>query len=168
MVTLSVTISGDFRRLILSLSEGDSLKYCMQCSLCSSVCPVARVVSGFNPRRMLWEVFLGLENDVASNENVWLCLGCHLCLEACPMKVKVSHVITLLKNMAAERGNLPEGLLHEVNTIFKTGRSMPSSPAIEKRRVDLSLPPLPAVDVEEVRVLLRKLNLPIDKGGEGK
>ncbi|MBS7287373.1 MAG: 4Fe-4S dicluster domain-containing protein [Candidatus Freyarchaeota archaeon] len=137
--------------------------------MCSGICPAARIVGRFNPRRMLWEAFLGLENEATLGENVWLCLGCHLCLEACPTRVKVSHVITLLKNLAAGRGNMPDGFLQEVNTIFKTGRSIPSSPAIEKKRLELSLPSLPAVDVEEVRALLKKLNLPINnKRGDGK
>ncbi len=168
VVPLSVPVSSDFRRRVFSFPEGDFLKYCMQCSLCSSVCPVARVVEGFNPRRILWEVFLGLEDNVVDNGNVWLCLSCHLCMELCPMKVKVSHVIMLLKNIAAEKGKVPDGLLEEIKYIFKTGRSMPLSPAIDKRRTALSLPPLPGVDVEEVQTLLRKLKFPFNEEGEKK
>ncbi len=82
------------------------------------------------------------------------------------MNVKVSHIIMLLKNIAVERGKAPNGLLDEVNSIFKTGRSMPLSPAIDKRRAAFSLPPLPSVDVEEVRILMRKLKLPFNEGGK--
>ena len=104
-----------------------------------------------------------MENGIMEKDNLWLCLSCHLCVEACPMNVKVSHIIMLLKNMAVERGKVPNGFLDEVNSIFKTGRSMPLSPAIDKRRATFSLPPLPSVDVEEVRILMKKLKLPFNE-----
>ncbi|MEM1658907.1 MAG: 4Fe-4S dicluster domain-containing protein [Candidatus Jordarchaeales archaeon] len=143
------------------------LKYCMQCSLCSSVCPTARLVKEFNPRRIVWGAILGLEDDAVENGSVWFCLSCHLCSEVCPMKVKVSSLMTFFKNLLAERGKIPEGVLQEASMIFKTGRGVPYSPAVEKRRASLSLPPLPPVDIEEIKKLLGRLKLPIE-GGEGK
>lgn len=142
------------------------LKYCMQCSLCSSVCPAARLVKEFNPRRIVWGAILGFEDDAVENGSVWFCLSCHLCSEVCPMKVKVSDLMTFFKNLLAERGKIPEGVLQEASMIFKTGRGVPYSPAIEKRRASLSLPPLPSVDVEEIKTLLSKLKLPIEGGEE--
>ncbi len=156
-------VSSGFRRRILSLPEGEFLKYCMQCSLCSSICPAARIVEEFNPRRLLFNVILGFEEDVVSNKDLWACLNCHLCLESCPMKVKVSHIMTYLKNVAAERGNLPGGFLDELKQIIKTGRSMPLSPTVEKRRAEFSLPPLPQVNVDEIRKLLDGVKLPFEE-----
>ncbi len=72
------------------------------------------------------------------------------------MNVKVSYLITFFKNLAVERGDVPEGVVEEVKQIFKTGRTLSLSSAVEKRRASLSLPPPPSVNVDEVRALLKE------------
>nr|MDO8062352.1 4Fe-4S dicluster domain-containing protein [Candidatus Freyrarchaeum guaymaensis] len=157
MASLKLQSISSFRHRVSCFPEGGvSLKYCMQCSLCSSKCPVARVVESFSPRRIVCDALLGLEDEVVFKDGVWSCLSCHSCLEACPMNVKVSYLITFFKNLAVERGDVPEGVVEEVKQIFKTGRTLSLSSAVEKRRASLSLPPPPSVNVDEVRALLKE------------
>jgi len=54
--------------------EGCSfLAQCYTCGSCSSVCPVEKVVPGFDPRKIVHMVTLGLEKQLLSSDIIWAC-----------------------------------------------------------------------------------------------
>lgn len=55
------------------------------------------------------------------------------------MDVDPAHIITLLRNLAAEKGNLPAHFLSEVRLFIQTGFAFPISGLTKKMRKDLEL-----------------------------
>ena len=55
---------------------------CVQCGMCTSVCPGARETE-YDPRDMIRRV---LEDDetVIDDDNIWNCFSCYTCNSVCP------------------------------------------------------------------------------------
>jgi len=60
-----------------------------------------------------------------------------------------------LKNLAANMGNVPEELAKEALQMIRTGWIVPSSPIIDRRRVEMKLPPIPRVNVAEIQEIAK-------------
>jgi hypothetical protein len=60
-----------------------------------------------------------------------------------------------LKNLAADMGNIPEELAKEALQMIRTGWIVPSSPVIDRRRVEMKLPPIPQINIAEIREIAK-------------
>lgn len=130
----------DFKELLPTVEEADSVSQCFQCSACVADCPAARRSARFNPREIMLKVLLGLpETLVCENSEVWDCTTCYTCKERCPQGVHPIEVITALKNRIAAEGLLPEKVAAAVEGIKKTDRVIQKSDAISRRRSELGL-----------------------------
>jgi len=150
--------------LTLKLLENNpSLYPCFQCGVCAESCPVAQVSEGrYNPRRLILNVLLGFEKQIFGQENVfqiWGCTLCDMCDEVCPQKIKPTEIIITLKNMSAERGEAPPYYYAQIERILECGKTIPTQPAIERRREELNLPAILEPDVDEIKKLLSSQNL---------
>jgi heterodisulfide reductase subunit C len=128
--------------LIEEMALGEKIRYCFQCGTCVGGCPVAGAEPRYNPRRLLEALARGEGEEVVRSDDLWLCTLCHTCLERCPQGVSVSHIFTRLKEVAAGLGHVPDSLVAELRTIQATGRVIPLSAPIERRRAQLGLPAL--------------------------
>jgi heterodisulfide reductase subunit C len=135
-----------------------STRPCYQCGTCTGGCPIAKRNSEFNPRKIVQRFLMKREDKIPSS-SIWLCLLCHTCIERCPQEVKPSHVIVTLRNRAAQNGDVKDYIREELNQIYETGWTIPSMPAIAKRRETLGLPPAPMANVDEVRTIIKKMGL---------
>ncbi len=145
-----------FRTEISSFPEGETVNLCYQCGTCTGACPSAKFVEGFNPRRMMDDVLLGFKERLISSSLLWTCSLCHTCHERCPQGVHVSHILILLKNLAAKEKNIPEGLKKEAAQIINEGLTVPVGDAILRRRRSLNLPEMPyTVGVDEIREIVK-------------
>nr|MDO8097793.1 4Fe-4S dicluster domain-containing protein [Candidatus Njordarchaeota archaeon] len=135
-----------------------STRPCYQCGSCTGGCPIAKRNAEFNPRRIV-QRFLMKREDKIPSPSIWLCLLCHTCIERCPQEVKPSHVIVALRNKATQDGDVKDYIREELNQICATGWTIPSMPAIAKRRETLGLPPMPAANVDEVRNIIKAMGL---------
>lgn len=70
-----------------------SLTECMQCGICTSVCP-KRKVSKFNPRELIHRSLMGESLD---HYDLSQCLTCLLCLENCPQLIDFPEYIRELR-----------------------------------------------------------------------
>ncbi|MBN2489909.1 MAG: FAD-dependent oxidoreductase [Planctomycetes bacterium] len=75
------------------------LRTCEQCGCCSSACPLTGV-EGFNVRRILRHVELGLVDEIARSPLPWRCATCGRCETACPNGVAILDVIRPLRALA--------------------------------------------------------------------
>jgi len=141
------------------IKKNPSLYPCFQCGVCTEACPVAQVSEGrFNPRRLILEVLLGLNEKIFGPENVftiWACTFCEICNELCPQKVKLTDIFTTLKNMSAERGEAPDYYTRKVLALLEHGKAIPKQPAIERRRQELKLPSIMDPNLDEIQKLLK-------------
>jgi heterodisulfide reductase subunit C len=76
---------------------------CVQCGMCTSVCPGASQTE-YDPRDMIRRV---LEDDetVIDDDNIWNCFSCYTCNSICPSGNNASEVNQILRQMSIEKGN---------------------------------------------------------------
>ena len=75
---------------------------CVQCGMCTSVCPGASQTE-YDPRDMIRRV---LEDDetVIDDENIWNCFSCYTCNSICPSGNNASEVNQILRQMSIDKG----------------------------------------------------------------
>ncbi|MEM0448788.1 MAG: 4Fe-4S dicluster domain-containing protein [Methanomassiliicoccales archaeon] len=131
-----------------------NLRKCHQCGHCTGVCPSARY-GGIRPREIMERASKGTM-DLRLEQDIWKCLMCNSCSERCQVGADPAHVITLLRNAAAIRGNRPPHFEEEMKLFVKTGMSFPRTGLTKKLRSEFSLPELEVDEkvMEELKILL--------------
>jgi heterodisulfide reductase subunit C len=99
--------------------------------------------------------------DLSKEISIWQCVMCNSCSERCQLGVDPAHVITLLRNAAALRGNYPDHFAEELKLFKSTGMSFPRTGMTKKMRKELSLPELDVSQetMEELAKLFERTKL---------
>ncbi|MBU8909938.1 MAG: 4Fe-4S dicluster domain-containing protein [Desulfobacterales bacterium] len=80
-----------------------SFENCVQCTICTNVCPVVAYAGNDNdmtPQQIMNLLRLGEKQMAAETRMVWNCLTCYLCQEHCPSEIKVADIILELRNIS--------------------------------------------------------------------
>jgi heterodisulfide reductase subunit D len=105
--------------------------YCLECTKCTSICPVAKYDPSYSPRTVIENVALGLGDESTHGKKLFSCLGCYACSLRCPSDVDYPAFMRKLRSLAFEsdeRGCPAHGgFLHSVV------RLMSRSPYKQKR-----------------------------------
>ncbi len=83
----------------------DSFENCIQCTICTNVCPVVEHDldgNDYTPQQVLNLLRLGKKHLATGTRMVWNCLNCFSCQESCPQGIKVADIMIELRNI----GNL--------------------------------------------------------------
>lgn len=91
-------ITGDIKS-----SKPEGLLKCVQCGMCTSVCPAAQH-SSYNPRLMIEAVLEG-NNDIVDNEDIWYCFYCYTCHSICPVDNSPCEVNQILRQISINKGS---------------------------------------------------------------
>jgi NADPH-dependent glutamate synthase beta subunit-like oxidoreductase len=83
---------------------GELAKRCFDCGTCTGVCPVSQSESGFDPRKILHMIKVGLKDQLLGSEAIWHCTHCDTCAFVCPQDVQFSSVVDVLREMAIQQG----------------------------------------------------------------
>lgn len=76
-------------------SEEFNASDCMNCGVCSAVCPMGIELL---PRKLFRYVLLGLKDKVLENkETIYSCLLCKICEANCPAKVRIAENVRSLR-----------------------------------------------------------------------
>jgi len=78
---------------------------CMQCGLCTAVCPVSSFMD-LHPAAVIRAVQLS-DIDVAKVKSIWICVSCMTCVDKCPRDVAPGLVIETLRQLALKNGIEP-------------------------------------------------------------
>jgi heterodisulfide reductase subunit C len=161
-------IDPKFKYEISKMHGGEKLMRCFQCGTCTSDCPVARFSDTYRPRQIIRMTQLGLRERVLNSDTLWLCASCFTCTDRCPQDVEVASVIRVLRNLAAERGHVPQVFKEEGASILDSGYAYRIPELRIKKRESLGLPPLPMGNKESIRKSLRGVGFfeRLEKGGE--
>ena len=87
-----------------------SQDFCISCGLCSGSCPVSGT-DGFDPRKLVRMVSLGLEEQVIEARWPWICTMCAKCENVCPMEISIPDMVRNVRGLR-EREAVP-GILHK-------------------------------------------------------
>ncbi|MCW3993233.1 MAG: 4Fe-4S dicluster domain-containing protein [Candidatus Bathyarchaeota archaeon] len=143
-----------FSNMVKSRLGGKTITSCYQCGTCASSCPVAKITDKFNPREIIKLSLLGEREEVLSGDSIWLCCSCYNCQERCPQKVEIADVIYALRNMAFEKGHIPNLYSEFASAIINDGRIAKISKFMEQKRPAIGLPPLQPTGVDALRKIL--------------
>jgi len=84
---------------VIKESGGEAFKFCYQCGLCDTVCPLNRVRT-FSMRKIIREATFGLTE--IESEDIWRCTTCGNCPQQCPRGVKIIESGVSLRKIATE------------------------------------------------------------------
>src|SRR4030042_190955 len=140
---------------ISKMHGGEKLLRCFQCGTCTSDCPVARFSDTYRPRQIIRMAQLGLKERVLNSDTLWLCAACFTCTDRCPQDVEVASVIRVLRNLAAEKGNVPLVFKEQACSILESGYAYKIPELRLKKRETQGLPPLPKGNPESIRKALK-------------
>ncbi|WP_319542123.1 4Fe-4S dicluster domain-containing protein [uncultured Pseudodesulfovibrio sp.] len=82
---------------------------CVQCTTCTSVCPVVAVSEDPSrdldllPQQIMNLLRMGLKEETLGARMVWSCTTCYKCQEHCPQNIRVADVLYELRNTVAAR-----------------------------------------------------------------
>ncbi|MEM3464356.1 MAG: 4Fe-4S dicluster domain-containing protein [Candidatus Bathyarchaeia archaeon] len=148
-------IDPKFKYEIAKIHGGEKLMRCFQCGTCTSDCPIAKFSDTYRPRQIIRMTQLGMRERVLSSDTLWLCASCFTCTDRCPQGVEVANVIRVLRNLAAEKGYIPQVFKEQALSILESGYAYKITDLRIKKRETSSLPPLPRGNPESIRKSLR-------------
>jgi len=109
-VELGIGSKHILKDLVVSmLPEGGYLNFCYNCGACSSGCPASGVF-GMDPRKFVRMISLGMDEEIMTNDWVWICTRCNRCFHVCPMKVDIPKLVFIIRSQWPEEKR-PENLV---------------------------------------------------------
>jgi heterodisulfide reductase subunit C len=147
-------LDSGFRNEIKSMPNGDELNACFACSTCTAACPIANTWK-YKPHQLIRMILLGMREEVLSSEEIWLCLTCFQCQERCPQKVRVTDILFDCKNLAAEKGMIPDNIVGLAKTLIEKGQLYEVTADWEREDMGLE-PAVPGLSTDEFKALLKE------------
>lgn len=90
-------------KFILAYTPGaEDIRRCFACGSCSGICPVSKENPAYDPRKIVHMSLIGLKARLLSSEMIWQCTQCNTCQFACPQGVRMSSVISALRQLAVK------------------------------------------------------------------
>ena len=99
-----------------------SQDFCVTCGICAGSCP-ASGVDGFDPRKIIRMVSLGMSEALIESRWPWICTMCGKCENVCPMNVDIADVVRNIRALR-DRSQVP-GILHKgLEAALETGNNL--------------------------------------------
>jgi heterodisulfide reductase subunit C len=142
-----------FKDEIANTPGGEHIKHCFLCGTCSAGCPVHELSDKYNPRKIIRMILLGMRDKVLSSDFVWLCSTCYTCRERCPQDVKLSDIMTAVRNIAVKEGHIHPAYQRQLALINTQGKLYEVDEFDNRRRERAGLPPLPTTNEASGKIL---------------
>ena len=101
----------------------DSLKACMNCGICTAICPAAEFYD-YDPRRICDTVQRGDEEQIEKllrSDTIWYCGQCMSCKPRCPRGNVPGAVINILRKVSQDMGYYKESHMGRQQTDLMGG-----------------------------------------------
>ncbi len=97
-----------------------ALSLCIQCGTCTGGCPV-KFRSPLNMRRLVRQTYFTLDPSLFKKPELWACTTCSTCSLRCPAGVKNVELIIGIRNLLANRGEVPSTIRDALENTFLHG-----------------------------------------------
>ncbi len=113
--------------------DGERIRNCLQCGMCSGVCPFGHIMD-FPPSRMIAALRSEVFERVMNTDTVWMCISCYACTEACPAAIPLTaNLMTRTKEELLLAGKVPAELQIALENSQRYGNVLGQSP---RKRAD--------------------------------
>jgi len=126
---MSNSYSGNFLKEVEdNVEEGEWVKMCMQCGVCSGSCPLGDAWE-HPPQEIFMMIRANKREEVLKSTSMWMCTSCYNCIVRCPRELPITHIMHGLAHYAARLGladeNQPTYKFSRLfwSNITKTGRA---------------------------------------------
>jgi len=101
-----------------NVEEGDWVKMCMQCGVCSGSCPLGPYWD-HPPQEIFMMIRANKREEVLESSSMWMCTSCYNCVARCPRGLPITHIMHGLATYARRLGLAPkEQPTHKFTLIF--------------------------------------------------
>jgi len=138
----SKKLDPNFKYEVAQEIGGENIRHCFSCGTCTAGCPVREIDEKYNPRKIIRMVLLGMREEVLKSEFIWLCSMCYRCYDRCPQNVRLTDIITALKNIAVREGYIHPAFKEQARLVGTFGRLYEVEDFDNKKREKLGLPPV--------------------------
>jgi len=90
-----------------NVEEGDWVKMCMQCGVCSGSCPLGPHWD-HPPQEIFMMIRANKRDDVLRSSSMWMCTSCYNCIVRCPRGLPITHIMHGLAHYADRLGLAPD------------------------------------------------------------
>jgi quinone-modifying oxidoreductase subunit QmoC len=90
-----------------NVEEGEWVKMCMQCGVCSGSCPLGPYWD-HPPQELFMMIRAGKREEVLSSSSMWMCTSCYNCIVRCPRELPITHIMHGLAHYAKRLGLAPK------------------------------------------------------------
>ncbi len=88
---------------VMTLRGGKDVLECYQCGTCSASCPALQDML-HGPRRLMYMIQNGMEEEVLSSPDIWRCVSCYSCMSRCPRGIEITVLLSELRRLAIQKG----------------------------------------------------------------
>ncbi len=110
-----------------NVEEGQWVKMCMQCGVCSGSCPLGNAWA-HPPQEIFMMIRAGKRDEVLKSDSMWMCTSCYNCIVRCPRELPITHIMhglaTYSKRLGLAPKTQPTSQFSEIfwNNMMKRGR----------------------------------------------
>lgn len=128
-VSVEVKHISDFAERILAQVDGERILSCIQCGMCTGVCPYGFAMD-YPPRRIVAAMRAGKIDDVLRSQGIWMCVSCFNCSYRCPIRIPLTdRLIPSLREEILSRGlGVPAELQRAFERASRYGNPFGESP----------------------------------------
>jgi heterodisulfide reductase subunit C len=147
-----------FKYEIIKEPGGENFLRCLQCGTCTASCPVKIIDPEYNCRRIIRMALIGDRDGVLKSKFIWMCSTCYSCYERCPQDVKITDLMTALKNIAVKHGHIHPSIKTQIELLEKFGSLLEITDFENRMRDKFGLEKINQ-SPEKVRKVLAVLNI---------
>jgi quinone-modifying oxidoreductase subunit QmoC len=90
-----------------NVEEGEWVKMCMQCGVCSGSCPFGPDWE-HPPQEIFMMIRANKREEVLRSDSMWMCTSCYNCIVRCPRELPITHIMHGLATYAKRLGLAPK------------------------------------------------------------
>jgi quinone-modifying oxidoreductase subunit QmoC len=84
--------SNFLREVEANVEEGEWVKMCMQCGVCSGSCPLGKHWE-HPPQEIFMMIRANKRDEVLGTDSMWMCTSCYNCIARCPRGLPITHIM---------------------------------------------------------------------------